>query len=99
RMIAQAVADGDTPDLAGLIVDQFPRVMNAGIAENLFVDLRDTVRPFGDDLLKLAPYTVGKVPYALDSDNSITVLYYRQDLFDKYKVPEAVETWEEFLEH
>ncbi|MEU2969113.1 ABC transporter substrate-binding protein [Streptomyces ardesiacus] len=99
RMIAQAVADGDTPDLAGLIVDQFPRVMNAGIAENLFVDLRDTVRPFGDDLLKLAPYTVGKVPYALDSDNSITVLYYRQELFDKYKVPEAVETWEEFLEH
>lgn len=99
RMIAQAVADGDTPDLAGLIIDQFPRVMNARIAENLFVDLSDTVRPFGDDLLKLAPYTADKVPYALDSDNSITVLYYRQDLFDKYKVPEAVETWEEFLEH
>ncbi|OKK14214.1 hypothetical protein AMK33_03445 [Streptomyces sp. CB02400] len=99
RMMAQAVADGDTPDLAGLIIDQFPRVMNARIAENLFVDLRDTVRPFGDDLLKLAPYSVDKVPYALDSDNSITVLYYRQDLFDKYKVPEAVETWEELLEH
>lgn len=99
RMMAQAVADGDTPDLAGLIIDQFPRVMNARIAENLFVGLSDTVRPFGDDLLKLAPYSVDKVPYALDSDNSITVLYYRQDVFDKYKVPEAVETWEEFLDH
>jgi len=99
RMIAQAVADGDTPDLAGIIIDQFPRVMGSSIAENLFVGLTDTVRPFGDSLLKLAPYSVDGIPYGLDSDNSISVLYYRQDLFEKYKVPEAVETWEEFLEH
>ncbi|WP_239471273.1 extracellular solute-binding protein [Streptomyces sp. CS207] len=99
RMIAQAVADGNTPDLAGLVIDQFPRVMGSSIARNLFVDLGDTVRPFGDDLLKLAPYTVDGVPYGLDSDNSITVLYYRQDLFEKYRVPEQVATWEEFLEH
>ncbi|NUQ97940.1 MAG: extracellular solute-binding protein [Streptomyces sp.] len=99
RMIAQAVADGHTPDLAGLVIDQFPRVMGRGIADNLFVDLSDTVRPFADNLLKLSPYTADGVPYALDSDNSISVLYYRQDLFDKYKVPETTETWEEFLEH
>ncbi|MGW0782690.1 ABC transporter substrate-binding protein [Streptomyces sp. NPDC002913] len=99
RMIAQAVADGNTPDLAGLVIDQFPRVMNYSIARNLFVDLTDTVRPLGDDLLKLAPYTVDGVPYGLDSDNSITVLYYRRDLFEKYRVPEQVATWEEFIEH
>ncbi|CAM5281717.1 ABC transporter substrate-binding protein [Streptomyces atroolivaceus] len=99
RMIAQAVADGNTPDLAGLNFDQFPRVMQSSIAENLFVDLTDTVRPLGDDLLKLSPYSVDGVPYGLESGNAITVLYYRQDLFDTYNVPETLETWEEFLEH
>lgn len=99
RMIAQAVADGNTPDLAGVVIDQFPRVMGSAIAENLFVDLTDTVAPLGDDLLKLAPYAVGGRPYGLDSDNSITVLYYRQDVFAEHGVPEDVETWEEFAEH
>ncbi|ONK16038.1 extracellular solute-binding protein [Streptomyces sp. MP131-18] len=99
RMIAQAVADGDTPDLAGIVIDQFPRVMVPGIAEHLFTDLTETVEPFGDDLLKLAPYTVDGVPYGLDSDNSITVYYYRQDLFEEHGVPEDIETWEELAEH
>lgn len=100
RMIAQAVADGDTPDLAGIVIDQFPRVMGSSIAENLFVDLSDTVRPFGDDgLLKLAPYTVDDIPYGLDSDNSISVYYYRRDLFEKHGIPEDVGTWEELAEH
>ncbi|OKI32025.1 hypothetical protein A6A25_26650 [Saccharothrix sp. CB00851] len=99
RMIAQAVADGNTPDLAGLVIDQFPRVMGSVIAENLFVDLTDTVAPLGDDLLKLAPYAVGGKPYGLDSDNSITVLYYRQDVFAEHGVPEDVSTWEELAEH
>ncbi|GAA2433298.1 hypothetical protein GCM10010421_22880 [Streptomyces glaucus] len=95
RTIAQAVAGGNTPDLAGVIVDQFPRVMGSAIAENLFVDLSDTVRPFEGELLKLAPYSVDKIPYGLDSDNSITVLYYRQDLFAKYGIPEDLDTWQD----
>ncbi|MGP4115108.1 ABC transporter substrate-binding protein [Streptomyces sp. 4N509B] len=99
RMIAQAVADGNTPDLAGVVIDQFPRVMVSGIAEHLFVDLTETVRPLGDDLLKLAPYTVEGVPYGLDSDNSISVYYYRQDLFQEHGVPEDVATWEELADH
>ncbi|MGW3564852.1 ABC transporter substrate-binding protein [Streptomyces sp. NPDC000941] len=96
RMIAQAVADGKTPDLAGVIIDQFPRVMGSSIAENLFVDLSATVKPVDGQLLKLAPYSVDKIPYGLDSDNSITVLYYRQDLFAEYGVPEDIDTWQEF---
>ncbi|MFC7882572.1 ABC transporter substrate-binding protein [Streptomyces sp. NPDC057376] len=98
RLMAQAIADGDTPDLAGIVIDQYPRVMGYGIAENLFVDLSETVRPLGDGLLKLAPYTVDGVPYGLDSDNSVTVLYYRQDLFEKYGIAPGTETWEELAE-
>ncbi|GAB2604716.1 extracellular solute-binding protein [Streptomyces capparidis] len=95
RMMAQAVADGNTPDLVGIIIDQFPRVMGSRIAENLFVDLSETVEPFGDQMLKLAPYSVDKIPYGLDSDNSISVLYYRQDVFAEHGIPEDVETWQE----
>ncbi|MEV7144746.1 ABC transporter substrate-binding protein [Streptomyces tauricus] len=99
RMIAQAVADGNTPDLAGVIIDQFPRVMGSSIAENLFVDLSETVRPYGDTLLKLAPYSVGRTPYGLDSDNSVSVLYYRQDVFAEHGVPEDTDTWQELARH
>ncbi|MFE4053205.1 ABC transporter substrate-binding protein [Streptomyces sp. YIM B13518] len=95
RMMAQAVADGDTPDLVGMIIDQFPRVMGSRIAQNLFVDLSETVRPFDGRLLKLAPYSVDRIPYGLDSDNSVSVLYYRQDVFDRYRIPEDVDTWQE----
>ncbi|MFD7769224.1 ABC transporter substrate-binding protein [Streptomyces sp. NPDC059787] len=98
RMMAQAVADGNTPDLAGIIIDQFPRVMGSRIAENLFVDLTETVKPFGDELLKLAPYSVDGTPYGLDSDNSISVLYYRQDIFAEHRIPEDVETWQELAD-
>ncbi|MDT0347451.1 ABC transporter substrate-binding protein [Streptomyces litchfieldiae] len=99
RMITQAVADGNTPDLAGVVIDQFPRVMVSSIAEHLFTDLTDIVAPFGDELLKLAPYSVDGKPYGLDSDNSISVLYYRQDVFAEHGVPEDVATWEELAEH
>ncbi|MDT0268566.1 extracellular solute-binding protein [Streptomyces sp. DSM 44915] len=99
RMITQAVADGNTPDLAGVVIDQFPRVMGSGIAEHLFTDLTETVAPFDGELLKLAPYSVAGKPYGLDSDNSISVLYYREDLFAEHRVPESVATWEELAEH
>ncbi|ASO21683.1 ABC-type glycerol-3-phosphate transport system substrate-binding protein [Actinoalloteichus hoggarensis] len=99
RMITQAIADGNTPDLVGLVIDQFARVMGSSIAENLFVDLSDVVAPLGEELLKLAPYTVDGRPYSLDADNSITVFYYRQDLFTEHGVPEDAATWEELAEH
>ncbi|APU16473.1 MULTISPECIES: ABC transporter substrate-binding protein [Actinoalloteichus] len=99
RMITQAIADGNTPDLVGLVIDQFARVMGSSIAENLFVDLTDVVAPLGDELLKLAPYTVDGSPYSLDADNSITVFYFRQDLFADHGVPEDAATWEELAEH
>ncbi|WP_243761056.1 hypothetical protein [Streptomyces sp. YIM 98790] len=60
RMTAQAIAEGNTPDLAGIVIDQYPRVMGYGIAENLFVDLSETVRPLGGGLLKLAPLHRGR---------------------------------------
>ncbi|MEW2051589.1 hypothetical protein [Streptomyces sp. NPDC005476] len=31
----------------------------------------------GEELLRLAPYSVDRKPYGLGSDNSVSVLYYR----------------------
>ncbi len=98
RTIAQAVADGTTPDLLGIVVDQFPRVMGSQIAQNLFVDLTDIVKPLGADLLKQAPFSVDGRVYALESDNSVSVLYYRHDEFQKHGISPDLTTWEEYAE-
>jgi arabinosaccharide transport system substrate-binding protein len=97
RTINQAVAQRPLPNLAGLVIDQFPRVMRSGIAENLFVDLTEITGRFGDSLLKTQPYTVDGRVYAIESDNSISVLWYRADRFAELGIPEDVATWEDLL--
>lgn len=97
RTISQASAGGDTPDLLGIIIDQFPRVMKNGIASKLFVDLTDLTAKFGDKLAKTAPYTVGGKLYALESDLSITVQYYRSDVFTKNKISTDIATWDDWI--
>ncbi|GAB4004720.1 hypothetical protein GCM10029992_50550 [Glycomyces albus] len=98
RLVNQAVAERPLPNLAGLVIDQFPRVMRAGIAQNLFVDLTSLTDPLGDRLLKTQPYTVDGSVYAIESDNSVSVMYYRADEFERLGIPEDVATWEELLE-
>ncbi|PUB32314.1 multiple sugar transport system substrate-binding protein/arabinosaccharide transport system substrate-binding protein [Promicromonospora sp. AC04] len=98
RLITQAVAQRPLPQLAGLVIDQFPRVMRADIAENLFVDLTSLTEPLGDRLLKTQPYSVDGKVYALESDNSVSVMFYRADLFEQLGIPDDVGTWEELLE-
>ncbi|GAA1589655.1 MULTISPECIES: ABC transporter substrate-binding protein [Kribbella] len=96
KLIAQAQAKKGTPDIAGLEVSQFPRMMKQNIAPSVLVDwsseLNDEQK---SDLLRLADYTVDGKAYALESDTCPTVLYYRPDLFKKYGIPEDVGSWEE----
>ncbi|HLU29729.1 MAG TPA: ABC transporter substrate-binding protein [Glycomyces sp.] len=98
RLVSQAVAQRPLPSLAGLEIGQFPRMMGSDIAANLLYDLTPLTEPFGDRLLKTQPYTVDGRVYALESDNSVSVMYYRADLFEELGIPEDVETWEELLE-
>ncbi|HEY3559258.1 MAG TPA: ABC transporter substrate-binding protein [Kribbella sp.] len=96
KLIAQAQAKKGTPDIAGLEVSQFPRMMKQNIAPSVLVDwsaeLSDEQK---GDLLRLADYSVDGKAYALESDTCPTVLYYRHDLFKKFGIPEDVGTWEE----
>ncbi|WP_197034585.1 ABC transporter substrate-binding protein [Glycomyces sp. NRRL B-16210] len=98
RLVNQAVANRPLPNLAGLVIDQYPRVMRADIAQSLFVDLTDLTEPLGDRLLKTQPYTVDGKVYAIESDNSVSVMFYRADLFAELGIPEDIATWEELLE-
>ncbi|WP_220033668.1 ABC transporter substrate-binding protein [Curtobacterium sp. MCSS17_011] len=98
RSITEAVAHGAGPDLLGIVVDQFPRVMKSRIAENMFVSLNDLTDPLGADLLKTSSYTVDGDVYAIESDNSISGLFYRQDVFQKNGIPEDLTTWEELAD-
>lgn len=98
RLVTQAVARRPLPDMAGLEIDQFARTLRSGIAENLLADLTSLTEPHGSNLLRTEAYSSEGQVYALESDNCISVMWYRQDLFEEYGIPEDVETWEEMLE-
>lgn len=96
KLIAQAQAKKGTPDIAGLEVGQFPRMMKQNIAPSILVDWSaELSEQEKGDLLRLADYTVDGTAYALESDTCPTVLYYRQDQFKKYGIPEDAGSWDE----
>ncbi|WP_169558508.1 ABC transporter substrate-binding protein [Nesterenkonia alba] len=98
RLITQAVARRPLPDMAGLEIDQFARMLRSGIAENLLVDLTSLADQHGENLLRTEAYSSEGRVFAIESDNCISVMWYRQDLFEELGIPEDVETWEEMLE-
>ncbi len=98
RTITQAVAGSPGPDMLGVIISEFPRVLKPQMAENLFVDLSELVASVGDDLLRTAPYSRDGRLYALEADASISVFYYRQDEFEALGIDPEMETWDEYLD-
>ncbi|MEV4567536.1 ABC transporter substrate-binding protein [Nonomuraea sp. NPDC049419] len=98
KMISQGAAGTGTPDMIGIVISVFPRMMTGGIGRQLLLDLDSVIAPVKDDLLRTAPYTIDGKLYALESDTCLSVLYYREDEFKKNDIPEDVGTWEELAE-
>lgn len=98
KMISQGAAGTGTPDMIGIVISVFPRMMTGGIGKQLLLDLDSVIAPVKDDLLRTAPYTIDGKLYALESDTCLSVLYYREDEFKKNDIPEDVGTWEELAE-
>ncbi|GAA4968026.1 multiple sugar transport system substrate-binding protein/arabinosaccharide transport system substrate-binding protein [Nonomuraea thailandensis] len=98
KMVSQGAAGTGTPDMIGIVISVFPRVMTGGIGKQLLLDLDGVVAPMKDDLLRTAPYSIDGKLYALESDTCLSVLYYREDEFKKNDIPEDVGTWEELAE-
>ena len=97
KLIAQAVAGTGTPDVAGLEIGAFSRMLRGDIAPELLSDLSADIEPFRDDMIsaRLTPFSKDGALYALDSDTPVTVLYYRADEFDRLGVNPEFGTWEE----
>ncbi len=100
KLIAQSVAGRGTPDVAGLEIGGFARLLNGNLAEELLVDLTSITQPVADDLIKArtAPFSRDGKLYALDSDTPLAVYYHREDRFRDLGIPTDISTWEEFLE-
>ncbi|MCH6472108.1 ABC transporter substrate-binding protein [Sinomonas terrae] len=97
KFLAAASANQQLPDMLGIEIAQFPRLMSGGIAGSLLEPWDDRIAKVKDDIIasRLAPFTVDGHVYGLDSDNPLCVYYYRTDLFEKYKIPDP-DTWEDF---
>lgn len=100
KLIAQAVAGTGTPDVAGLEIGAFARMLRGEIASELLTDLTADVEPFKDDLIaaRLTPFSKDGALYALDSDTPVTVLYHRSDEFERLGIDPEFGTWENFAE-
>lgn len=98
KLIAQAVAGTGTPDVVGLEIGAFSRMLRGDIAPELLVDLTDAVASVADDLVtaRLTPFQKDGALYALDSDTPLTVYYHRQDELARLGIPAELGTWEEF---
>ena len=100
KMLAQAVAGRETPDVIGVEVGQFARLQRGDLAERLLYDWTEEVAALGDDLLQArrAPYTKDGKLYALDSDTPMVVYYLREDLFSQFGLPTDVGDWDELAQ-
>ncbi|MFZ7088905.1 ABC transporter substrate-binding protein [Curtobacterium sp. RRHDQ10] len=97
KLIAQAVANTGTPDVVGLEIGAFCRMLRGDIASQLLTDLGPSVASQKDDLIaaRLTPFSKNDHLYALDSDTPLCVYYHREDQFAALGLPTDFETWEE----
>ncbi|MGP4114371.1 ABC transporter substrate-binding protein [Streptomyces sp. 4N509B] len=100
KMLAQAVAGRGTPDVAGLEIGAFPRLLRGELAAELLQPFDDAVAEIRDDLLavRTAPFSKDGHLYALDSDAPLVVYYYREPEFERAGLPTDAATWEELLD-
>ncbi|WP_433675073.1 ABC transporter substrate-binding protein [Microbacterium gorillae] len=98
KLIAQAVAGTGTPDVVGLEIGAFARMLRGDIAPELLADFSDAIAPIADDLItaRLTPFSKDGKVYALDSDTPLTVLYHRADEYKRLGLTTDFGTWEEF---
>ncbi|WP_243745059.1 ABC transporter substrate-binding protein [Streptomyces hainanensis] len=101
KTIAQAIAGRGTPDVAGLEINNFTRMLRGEIATELLEPLEGHLdADVRDDLLtvRTAPFSKDGHLYALDSDAPLVVYYYREPEFARASLPTDLATWDELAE-
>jgi ABC-type glycerol-3-phosphate transport system substrate-binding protein len=99
KTLSAYTAHSHPPELPGIEISQFSRFMKAGIAPTVFVDLTDRIAGVRDQFFtsRWAPYQVDGRQYGVESSFPLAVYYYRADLFEKYKIPVELDTWDDVL--
>ncbi|MFE6736564.1 ABC transporter substrate-binding protein [Microbacterium sp. NPDC057650] len=98
KALAAYAAKSTVPSLMGIEISQFSRFMQNDIAKDVFVDLSGKMGAPDNAFIeaRVDPYRMGKGIYAMESATTIVTLYKRQDLWDKFSIPNP-DTWEDFL--
>lgn len=99
KSLAAYTAHSNPPELPGIEISQFSRFMKANIAETVLVDLTDRVADVRGELFdsRWAPYQSHGRQYGVESSFPLCVYYRRQDLFEKYRLPDSFDSWDDLL--
>ncbi|WP_343961960.1 ABC transporter substrate-binding protein, partial [Streptosporangium amethystogenes] len=91
-----AAKAGNPPDLVQAEYQMLPSFVAADAVADLSGDVAQAKGEFGEGVWGLVTLGTDAV-YALPQDSGPMMLYYRQDLFDKYGI-EVPKTWDEYAE-
>ncbi|RBM21492.1 sugar ABC transporter substrate-binding protein [Streptomyces sp. PT12] len=97
KTIAQTIAGRGTPDVVGLEIGAFPRLLRGDLAAEILEPLESYVTDAEHDLLtvRTAPFSQDGHLYALDSDAPLVVYYYRETEFERLGLPTDAGSWDE----
>jgi len=66
-----------------------------------FMDLTQRINnsPYYEDQIisRAAPYSYKGRIYGIDMDLSLSMIYYRKDIFDQYNIKVPIETWDDYI--
>lgn len=88
------------PDISDMEISQIGRFYKQDPIG--FLDQTDLITNspyYADQILsRLAPYTYKGRIYGIDGNLSLSMLYYRHDLFEKHNVSTNIATWDDFIQ-
>ncbi len=88
------------PDICDVEISQIGRFYKQ--APIGFLDQTDLITnsPYYPDQIvsRLTPYTYNGHIYGIDANLSLSMLYYRCDLFEKYNISTNLNTWDDFIQ-
>jgi arabinosaccharide transport system substrate-binding protein len=99
KALAAYQANGDIPGMLGLEISSFSRFMKNNIGEEVLVDLTDRMGAPESAFYasRVDPYKLNGKVLGMEAAYTLCTLYNRVDLWEKYKLPETIDTWDDYL--
>ncbi|MFE6736571.1 ABC transporter substrate-binding protein [Microbacterium sp. NPDC057650] len=99
KALAAYQADGDIPGLLGMEISTVSRFMKNNIGEQVLVDLTGKLGAPESDFFasRVDPYRINGKIMGMEAAYTLCTLYNRVDLWEKYKLPATLATWDDYL--